>query len=150
MNDTSDGKADPAGSWMSTILLAVVHLIAIGMLYLVVVQMNWAFQDFFNLVGAKPTPRFEAISTVSAYIATYTPFVLLAIGLHIYVICRLSRRANRWTAAYSHAWLLAIGFTGFLWTAWAVETIAWGAPGAAIFNVLAAGQQADAVAQLTS
>lgn len=149
MNDTSDGKTDSAGSWMSTTLLAVVHLIAIGMLYLVVVQMNWAFQDFFNLVGAKPTPRFEAISTVSAYIATYTPFVLLAIGLHIYLICRLSRRANRWTAAYSHASLLVIGFAGFIWTAWAVETMAWGAPGAANFNVPVAGQHADAVAQLT-
>ncbi len=128
MNDEHDSKTKRSGRWISTIALAIVHLLAFGMLYLVVVQMNWAFADFFKLVGAKPTPRFETISAFSDFVAAYTPIVLLVIALDILVIVQLSRRASRWTSAYSHAVLLGIGLVGFLWTTWAVDTMAWGAP----------------------
>ncbi len=128
MNDEHESKSKRHGRWVGTLALAIVHLLAFGMLYLVVVQMNWAFADFFKLVGAKPTPRFETISIISNFIAAYTPIVLLVIALDILVIVQLSRRASRWTPAYSHAVLLGMGFVGFLWTAWAVDTMAWGAP----------------------
>jgi hypothetical protein len=111
--------------------------------------MNWAFQDFFKLVGAKPTPRFETVSKVTDYIATYTPIVLLVIALHVFIVFRLARRASRWTSAYSHAALLCMGFTGFLWTAWAVDTMAWGAPGIANPpGVPAAVQQAGHITEI--
>ena len=127
MNHEHESKNKRRGRWISTIALAIVHLLAFGMLYLVVVQMNWAFVDFFKLVGAKPTPKFETISVFSDFVAAYTPIVLLVIALDILVIVQLSRRASRWTSAYSHAVLLGMGFIGFLWTAWAVDTMAWGA-----------------------
>ena len=149
MSDGTDTRTKPPGRWISTISLAVAHLIAFGMLYLVVVQMNWAFQDFFKLVDAEPTPRFETISKISDFIAAYTPIVLLVIAFDIFIIFRLSRSASRWTSAYSHAALLCMGFTGFLWTAWAVHTMAWGAPRIANPPGAAApGQQIDRLAKV--
>ncbi len=129
MNNQSRSASSRITNWLVAVALCVVHLLAFGMLYLVLVQMNWAFRDFFALVGAKPTPRFEAISVISDYIAAYTPLVLVLIAIDLYVVVRLARNSSRWTAGYSHAVLIAMGFTGFLWTAWAVHTMAWGAPG---------------------
>ncbi len=149
MNDETNTRTKPLGRWISTITLTVAHLFAFGMLYLVLVQMNWAFQDFFKLVGAKPTPRFETISTISDFIAAYTPIVLLVIVLDIFIVLRLTHKASRWTSAYSHAALLCMGFTGFLWTAWAVHTMAWGAPGIANPpGAAASGHQIDHVAKV--
>jgi hypothetical protein len=127
MSGQNDTKAKLTRRWFGTIALAGVHVAAFGMLYLVVVQMNWAFADFFKLVGTEPTPRFETISIYSDLIAAYTPIVMLVIALDILVLVRLSLRASRWTSAYSHTVVLCMGLIGFLWTGWAVETMARGA-----------------------
>lgn len=131
MDGPSETRAKPAGPWIGSIMLCVAHLIVFGMLYLVLVQIHWAYQDFFKLVGAKPTPRFETISMISDHIAAYTPIVFLVIAADIFIVFRLSRKASRWTSAYSHSVLLCMGFMAFLWTAWAVDTMAWNAPGIA-------------------
>ncbi len=142
MHDEPDVRTKRTGSLLVAGLLSVVHLLAFGMLYLVLVQLNWSFQDFYKLVGTKLTPEFERIVSLSNLIAAYTPVVLLVIALDILIVFRLARRASRWTSAYSHAVLLCIGFTGFLWTARSVEPMAWGAPGVAnppVVNVAQAG-----------
>lgn len=130
MSDESDIKPVRKGNWLSAFLLSVIHLLAFGMLYLVVVQINWSFQDFYRLVGTKLTPEFERIAVMSDFIAAYTPIVLIVIAVDIFIVFRLARRGSRWTSAYSHAVLLCMGFTGFLWTARSVEPMASGAPGA--------------------
>lgn len=129
MTDESDVKPVRKGDWLSAFLLSVVHLLAFGMLYLVVVQMNWSFQDFYKLVGTKLTPEFERITVMSDFVAAYTPIVLIVIAVDIFIVFRLARKGSRWTSAYSHAVLLFLGFTGFLWTARSVEPMASGAPG---------------------
>jgi len=40
MSNESDIKPERNGNWLSALLLSVVHLLAFGMLYLVVVQIN--------------------------------------------------------------------------------------------------------------
>ncbi len=129
MSDESDIKPVRNGNWLSALLLSVIHLLAFGMLYLVVVQMNWSFQDFYKLVGTKLTPEFEKITGMSDLVAASTPIVLIVIAVDILIVFRLARRSSRWTSAYSHAVLLLLGFTGFLWTARSVEPMASGAPG---------------------
>lgn len=126
MRDESDNKPTRLGNWLSAFVLAGVHLLAFGMLYFVVVQLNWSFQDFYKLVGTKLTPEFENIAEISDLIAARTPFVLIVIAVDIFVVFRLARRNSRWTSAYSHAVLLLMGFTGFFWTARSVEPMAWG------------------------
>ncbi len=74
------------GSWVGTCSLLSVHLIAFGMLYLVLVQMNWAFGDCFIVVGTNPTPRFESASMISDFIAAFTPVVLVLLALHLFVV----------------------------------------------------------------
>lgn len=129
MSDGYDVKPTRKGSWLSAFMLSVVHLVAFGMLYLLVVQMSWSFQDFYRLVGTKLTPEFERIAVLSDFIAAYTPIVLIVIVVDIFVVSRLARRGNRWTSAYSHGVLLCLGLTGFLWTAQSVEPMARGASG---------------------
>lgn len=119
------------GSWVGTCSLLFIHLIAFGMLYLVLVQMNWAYRDFFNVVGTNPTPRFETASMISDFIAAFTPLVLLVLTFHLWLVFRLARRGNRWASAYSHLALICMGATGFLWTAWGVHAMTWGQPGIA-------------------
>ncbi len=129
MRDESDIKPMRKGNWLSAFLLSVVHLLAFGVLYLVVVQMNWSFQEFYRLVGTKLTPEFEQIAVMSDFIAAYTPIVLIVIAVDILIVFRLARQGSRWTSAYSHAVLLLLGFTGFHWTARSVEPMAKGALG---------------------
>lgn len=129
MHETTHSKTQHAGNWLAAILLSLAHLLAFGMLYLVLVQLNWSFQDFYKLVGTRLTPEFERIASISNSIAASTPLVLLVVALDIFIIFRFARNGSRWTSAYSHAVLLCIGFTGFLWTARSVEPMAWGAPG---------------------
>lgn len=128
MTRQDTAESNQRGTWLVVGALCVAHLLAFGMVYLVLVQMNWAFRDFFALVGAAPTPRFAMVSTVSDYIAAYTPLVLVLIAVDLYIVVRLARRTSRWTSGYSHAVLMTLGFTGFLWTAWAVHVMAWGVP----------------------
>jgi hypothetical protein len=129
MSDESDIKPVRKRNWLSAFSLSIVHLLAFGMLYLVVVQMNWSFQDFYKLVGTQLTPEFERITVISHFVAARTPIVLIVIAVDIFIVFRLARRSSRWTSAYSHAVLLLLGFTGFLWTARSVEPMASGAPG---------------------
>jgi hypothetical protein len=154
MSDESDIKRMRKGDWLSAFLLSVVHLLAFGMLYLVVVQMNWSFQDFYRLVGTQLTPEFERIAVMSDFIAAYTPIVLIVIAVDIFIVFRLARRGSRWTSAYSHAVLLFLGFIGFLWTARSVEPMASGAPGVgnrpAANNVQAANIVEPAIGLLRS
>ena len=124
-------KETRQGGWIGTISLVAVHTIAFGMLYLMVVQMNWTFRDFFSELGAKPTPRFEAVSRISDYVAFYTFAVLMVIAVHLFFVFRLSRRASHWASAYSHSTLLCMGFVGFIWTAWAIDTMIRVKPGVA-------------------
>ena len=142
MSDESNIKPVGKGNWLSAFLLSVIHLLAFGMLYLVVVQMHWSFQDFYRLMDAKLTPEFERITVMSHFVAASTPIVLIVIAVDIFIVFRLARRSSRWTSAYSHAVLLLLGFTGFLWTARSVEPMALGAPGVgnrpAVNNVQAA------------
>ena len=137
--------ANPAGlqrgSWVVACSLLSVHVIAFAMLYLVVVQMNWAFRDYFNVVGTNPTPRFQSASMVSDFIARFTPLVLLVLAFHLFVVFRLARRGNRWTSAYSHLALICMGATGFLWTAWGVHAMTWGQPGIANPEAVATVEQ---------
>jgi hypothetical protein len=131
MSDAANSEREPRGSWPITISLVMVHLIAFGMMYLSVVQMNWAFRDFFNLVGTKPTPRFQSAATVADLTAAHTPIVLTILAIHLTIIFRLSRRTHRWASAYSHGMLLCMGFAGFFSVSCAVHTITWGNPGMA-------------------
>ena len=129
MHETTQSKSQRASRWLAAILLSLAHLLAFGMLYLVLVQLNWSFQDFYKLVGTKLTPEFERIASISDAIAASTPLVLLVVALDIFIVFRFARNGSRWTSAYSHVVLLCMGFTGFLWTARSVEPMAWGAPG---------------------
>lgn len=117
--------------WINATALVVVHLLGFGMLYLVVVQMNWAFRDFFNLVGMQTTSRFQRASMISDMTAGYTPIVLAVLACHLVIVFRLSRSAHRWTSAYSHGALMAMGLIASLWTGWAVHAMTWGQPGLA-------------------
>jgi len=65
---------------------------------------------------------------MSDLVAAYTPIVLFVVAVDIFIVFRLARRGSRWTSAYSHAVLLFLGFTGFLWTARSVEPMALDAP----------------------
>ena len=129
MHETTQSKSQRASRWLAAMLLSLAHLLAFGMLYLVLVQLNWSFQDFYKLVGTKLTPEFQGISSISNNIAASTPLVLLVVALDIFIVIRFALNGSRWTSAYSHAVLLWMGFTGFLWTARSVEPMAWGAPG---------------------
>lgn len=116
------------GQWLITLSLVVAHLVACGMLYLVVVQMNWAFRDFFQQVGAQLTPRFRSVSALADLTATSTPLVLAILAFHLIVVFRLSRRRSAWTSAYSHSTLLCMGFAAFFCISSAIDTIAWSTP----------------------
>ena len=94
----SDLSTKRKGRWLAAFVLAVVHLVAFGMLYLVLVQLNWLFQDYYKLLGTKLTTDFERIASVSNYIAAYTPLVLLVVGLDTLVVLQLARRCSRWTS----------------------------------------------------
>ncbi|KAA5546929.1 hypothetical protein FYK55_00445 [Roseiconus nitratireducens] len=131
MNYAAVSQDKPHGSWAGTISLVIVHTIAFAMLYLVVVQINWAFRDYFNLVGTNPTSRFQSASLVADYTAAYTPVVLMILAIHLVIVFRLSRGANRWASAYSHGVLLCMGFAGFICVSCAVHTMVWSKPGIA-------------------
>jgi hypothetical protein len=118
----------PCGRWLTPLSLVVVHLVACGMLYLVVVQMNWAFRDFFQQVGAQLTPRFKSVSSLADWTATSTPLVLGILVFHLIVVFRLSRRRSDWTSAYSHSTLLCMGFAAFFCISSAIDSIAWSTP----------------------
>ncbi|MCO8124892.1 hypothetical protein NHH03_24355 [Stieleria sp. TO1_6] len=128
MSDVAIVPDKPRGKWTSTLSLVALHALAFGMLYLIIVQMNGAFRDFFLLVGIPPTQRFEFASSISDYVAAYTPLVLLALAIHLFIVFRLSRSVPSWVSTYSHAVLLCMGCAGFLWTAWAVHCMTWSKP----------------------
>lgn len=154
MGDKSEIKPLRKGNWLSAFSLSIVHLLSFGTLYLVVVQIHWSFQDFYGLVGTKLTPEFERIAVVSDFIAAYTPIVLIVVAVDIFIVFRLARRGSHWTSAYSHAVLLCLGFTGFLWTARSVEPMALSAPGIGNLpvanNVQAAGVVEPTISLLRS
>lgn len=154
MSHESDIKPVRKGSWLSAFMLSVVHLLAFGMLYLVVVQMNSVFQDFYRAVGTKLTPEFERVAVMSQFISAYTPIVLIVIAMDIFIVLRLASSGNRWTSAYSHAVLLFLGFTGFLWNARSVEQLDLAAPGVgnlpAVNNVQASNIVVPSMDQLRS
>ena len=135
--NVKESRFTQGGSWLGTCSLLLIHLIAFGAMYLVVVQMNWAFRDYFKVVGANPTSRFESISMISDFIASFAPLVLLVLAFHLFVVYRLARRGSRWSSAYSHLALMFMGAVGFLWTTWGVQSMTWGQPGIANPQVVA-------------
>ena len=128
MSRTKTASHAPCGRWLTTLSLVLVHLVAGGMLYLVVVQMNWVFRDFVQQVGAQLTPRFRSVSSLADLTATSTPLVLAILAFHLIVVFRLSRRRSAWTSAYSHWTLRCMGFAAFFCIASAIDAIAWRAP----------------------
>lgn len=114
MPSETDVKPTRAGSWLAGTVLAFVHLIAFGMLYLLLVQLSWSFQEFYRVMGVRVTQQFEWISLLSNEVAASTPLVILLIAMDIVIVLRLALKGSRWTAAYSHAVLVCIGCTGFL------------------------------------
>lgn len=119
------------GSWGGIVSLVTVHLLALAMLYLVVEQIAYAFDDHYKLVGFAATERFSSVLQVSHYVAGYTWLVLCIVAADVYVVYRLARSGSRWTSAYSHTALLSIGFLAFLSIAWMIHPMAWSRPGAA-------------------
>jgi hypothetical protein len=119
------------GSWGGIISLVTVHLLAFAMLYLVLVQIAYAFDDHYKLVGFATTERFSSVLQVSNYVAGYTWLVLCVVAADVYVVYRLARNGSRWTSAYSHTALLSIGFLAFLSVAWMIHPMVWSRPGAA-------------------
>lgn len=120
MNAQTDVIQKQKRSWISAIVLSVVHLLAFGFLYLVLVQINWSFQAYYRFAELKLTSEFEKIVIMSDCIAAFTLLVLLAIAVDIVVVFRLALKRSQWTSAYSHAVLICVGFAGFYWTALSV------------------------------
>ncbi|MGI9470963.1 MAG: hypothetical protein ACR2NZ_05500 [Rubripirellula sp.] len=116
------------GRWVGVVLLPVMHLLAFGGLYLVLVQICWSFQDHYAAVGLAETLRFRQLRAMSDLVAGYTFVFLLLISLDAFVVARLARKANRWTSAYSHAVLFSIGTAMFIAIAWMIQPMVWGRP----------------------
>ena len=131
MTTDSDNNTLQRGSWTGIVSLATVHLFAFAMLYLVLVQIAYAFEDHYKLVGYAATERFSSVLKVSNYVAGYTWLVICVIAADVYVLYRLSRNGSRWTSAYSHTALLSIGFLAFISVAWMIHPMVWSRPGAA-------------------
>ncbi len=117
--------------WPGLLLLSVIHVLSFGMLYLVLVQIAYAFSDHYKLVGFAETDKFSSVLWVSDYLAAYTWIFLLAIALDLVIVYRLFRNGNRWTSAYSHAVLLMIGCTAFVAISWMITPMVWSRPGTA-------------------
>lgn len=129
---TDDNNATPRrGNWGGIISLVTAHLLAFAMLYLVLVQIAYAFEDHYNLVGFAATERFSSVLQVSRYVAGYTWLVLCIVAADVYIVYRLARNGSHWTSAYSHTALLSIGFVAFLSIAWMIHPMVWSRPGAA-------------------
>ncbi len=124
MNDSSAAMNSRSGSLVIATILALVHLLAFGMLYLMLVQIHFAIDDFYSLSATRPTPEFRKINHISNLIAAYTPVVLLLLAIDLLIIFRLARSSSRWTSSYSHVVLLSMGFAAFLWSAWGVTPMA--------------------------
>ncbi|QDS93605.1 hypothetical protein FF011L_23780 [Roseimaritima multifibrata] len=117
MNAQTDVIQKQKRSWISAILISVVHLLAFGMLYLVLVQINQSFQEYYRSAEINLTPEFGKIAIMSDTIAAFTLLVLFAIAVDIFVVFNLASKRSRWTSGYSHAVLICMGFAGFYWTA---------------------------------
>ena len=119
------------GGWAGIISLVTVHLLSFAMLYLVLVQIAYAFEDHYKLVGFAATERFSSVLQVSSYVAGYTWLVLSIVAADVYVVYRLARNGSHWTSAYSHTALLTIGLVAFLSIAWMIHPMVWSRPDAA-------------------
>lgn len=128
MTANTDGES--RGSWIGIMSLVTVHVLGFAMLYFVLVQIAYAFDDHYKLVGYAVTRRFATVLQLSDYVVGHRWLVLCIIATDVYVVYRLARRGSRWTSAYSHTALVSMGLLAFLSIAWMIHPMVWGAPGA--------------------
>ena len=115
---------DVRRNWIGVVCLSVIHLLAFGALYLMVVQLFWVAEDYYASVGLQTTTEFNRLAVVSNLVVGFTPFVVLVIIAEVAFMARSARKGKRWASAYSHAVVFAIGFAMFVSTAWIILPMA--------------------------
>lgn len=128
----SKDDAQIARSWLAPLAVIGVHGLAFTMLYITFVFMGPAFAEHYRDVGIASTQRFDAVVTVSSWMAASTFIALIVVMLDAVIVVHFERRSSHWLSPYSHGLMLLVGLITFTGFAWMIHPMVWNRPVAAV------------------
>ncbi len=111
--------------WGGPIIILVVHAVALGLLFLLLVFVGHSFADHYKAIGIASTPRFDAVNGVADFLSKYSIALVAVLIADAFVIRWLARKPGRWISAYSHTCLTAVVVAMFIAFTWMINPMVW-------------------------
>lgn len=115
--------------WSGPFAILAVHVMALGLLFLLLVFLGAAFVDHYKVIGIASTPLFEIVTGVSMFLTKYAVIFFAVVLVDALAIAWIAMAGVRWLSAYSHTFMATISFAMFLAFSWMVNPMV-GAPAA--------------------
>jgi hypothetical protein len=110
--------------WTGPIAILLVHAMALGLLFLLIVVVGHAFYDHYKATGIPSTPRFDMVNRAADFLARYSAAYFVVLAVDALLIRGIMKKPARWLTTYSHVCLGTIVVAMFIAITWMINPMA--------------------------
>ena len=107
----------------ASVAVSICMALAFLIVYFIAVFVCPIMVRYYSNVGLQESVRFRNAHFVSDFLAAYTPFVVITVGVYVIILQQFVYRTVRCMYAVSHVTLLAVLFFVMVYTTWMIDPI---------------------------